>query len=339
MDSNSLSFLLYPSWRLAQEFQFTCCCSGLGSPTQNGHIDAPTLIHRLDAVLLVIQEQFLWWDGVVLSALCPFLFFNFYNKIAVLQPVAIGRMQRWLSPDWIPTPCITPTTPTLRNKMPFPLKRVSEPATEPVTLDDMKNYLRVDFPDDDALINGLISAARERAEDVTGRCLISQQWQFSFDRFPNHSWHGGYYHGGYNHGLHRNSMFKSDGLEVTLPRGPVISVDSITYKDQTGATQTLSPSAYNVDLLSQPARIVPVYNTVWPLALHDTNSVTITFTAGYATVPNSFIHAIKLIVGAYYENRAEVVQSGGNFNQFPMPLSAQALLGTYTMMPLGYPRD
>jgi uncharacterized phiE125 gp8 family phage protein len=133
-------------------------------------------------------------------------------------------------------------------------------------------------------------------------------------------------------------MFANDETAIILPRGPVLSVDSITYKDQTGTVQTLSPSAYNADLLSQPARITPTYGTVWPVALYDTNSVTITFTAGYQNVPQSFIHAIKLIVGAYYENRSEVVQSGGNFNSFPMPLSASALLGTYQMLPLGYPR-
>ena len=216
--------------------------------------------------------------------------------------------------------------------MPFPLRRVLDPATEPVSLSDMKNYLRVDYTDDDALISTLISAARERAEDVTGRCLMSQQWQFSFDQFPNYGcWQ-------YLHlRRHRESMFSHDERSIILPRGPVLSVDSIQYVDQlTGTLQTLDPSLYTTDLLSEPARITPKYMSTWPLARFDTNSVTILFTAGYETIPQSLLHAIKLIVGAWFENRSEIVQSGGNFNSFPMPLSASALLGTYTLFQLGY---
>lgn len=215
--------------------------------------------------------------------------------------------------------------------MPFPLKQVTPPASEPILLVDMKNYLRVDTSDDDDLIETLISTARERAEDLTGRCLVSQQWQFSFDEFPVYGCWSNLHH---RHG----SLFSHNPLEIILPRGPVLSVDSITYKDSTGALQTLSPTAYNVDKLSEPCRIVPAYGQTWPVALRDTNSVTITFTCGYDQIPKSLIHAIKLITAAWFENRSEVVQAGGNFNVLPMPISAQALLGTYQLFALGYPK-
>lgn len=216
--------------------------------------------------------------------------------------------------------------------MPFPLRRVLDPATEPISLSDMKSYLRVDYTDDDSLISTLISAARERAEDITARCLISQQWQFSFDQFPRYGCFE-YLH----HRRHRDSMFNLDERAIILPRGPVLSVDSITYVDQiTGTLQTLDPSLYSVDNISEPCRITPKYKTTWPLAQFDTNSVTILFTAGYETIPQSLRHAMKLIVGAWFENRSEIVQSGGNFNSLPMPLSAAALLGTYALFPLGY---
>ena len=35
-----------------------------------------------------------------------------------------------------------------------------------VTLDEMKNYLRVDSSDDDELINGLISASEKQCRDI-----------------------------------------------------------------------------------------------------------------------------------------------------------------------------
>src|SRR5580698_760383 len=102
--------------------------------------------------------------------------------------------------------------------MPFPLRRVLDPIVEPVSLSDMKNYLRVDVTDDDLLISTLISASRERAEDLTGRCLVAQQWVFNMDRFP--TWWGNdggsYYFFEHHHPRH-HSMFRSDNIAIILP--------------------------------------------------------------------------------------------------------------------------
>jgi len=51
------------------------------------------------------------------------------------------------------------------------------PAVEPVTLEETKAHLRVEFADDDALIAGLIKAARDCAESATNRKLITQPWR------------------------------------------------------------------------------------------------------------------------------------------------------------------
>jgi len=47
-------------------------------------------------------------------------------------------------------------------------------ATEPIALTDVKNYLRIDFSDDDTLIGYLITRVRGIAERVTGRALATQ---------------------------------------------------------------------------------------------------------------------------------------------------------------------
>src|SRR5690606_13167652 len=44
--------------------------------------------------------------------------------------------------------------------------------TEPVSLSDMKEYLRIDFDDDDTLITSMITAARMACEKYLGMVLV-----------------------------------------------------------------------------------------------------------------------------------------------------------------------
>lgn len=44
--------------------------------------------------------------------------------------------------------------------------------TEPVTLQEVKDYLRVDFNDDDTLITSLITSSRSKCEKVLGLVLV-----------------------------------------------------------------------------------------------------------------------------------------------------------------------
>ena len=59
------------------------------------------------------------------------------------------------------------------------------------------------------------------------------------------------------------------------------------------------------DLITQPSRIAfRDYPNVYEYAL---TPVVITFSAGYTTVPQPVVHAIKLLVSTMYENRQEEV--------------------------------
>lgn len=165
------------------------------------------------------------------------------------------------------------------------------PTVEPITLDEAKLHLRVDDPSEDALIESLITAAREQAEEFTRRQLCTATWRMKLDWFP----------------CDPNEFGRS---EIVLPKPPLQSVTSITYVDADGATQTLSSSLYTVDTSSEPARLVPAYGEVWPTPRSQADSVTVTFVAGYgaaSAVPASVKAAMKLLIGHLYENRQSVV--------------------------------
>jgi uncharacterized phiE125 gp8 family phage protein len=201
----------------------------------------------------------------------------------------------------------------------FALQRIGNTGTEPVSLADMKAQLNVDasFTGDDTLIGSMISAARSDAEDLTGECYATQQWLLALDWFPTYR---------VNESAPARSDFDALGnynfsawrwnhtQTIMLPRGPLLSVDSIQYTDLSGTLQTLDPSAYQADLISDPGRVLPAIGAYWPQVSPVANAVQIKFTAGYeSTVTGAntrpirpkVLMAIKLRAAAYYANREE----------------------------------
>jgi uncharacterized phiE125 gp8 family phage protein len=173
------------------------------------------------------------------------------------------------------------------------LQRVTAPSTWPVSLADVKAHCRVDLNDDDALLQTLLEAATEMAEQATGRALLPQTWELSLESFPP-----------------TRSLY-SEALVLT--RVPVQSIVSLSYTDAAGVIQTLLPVDYllnNCDDFGF-ATVVPTFATLWPELGH---SVKVRFVAGYAdasAVPASIQQWIKLQVAAMYDNReAEITQRG-----------------------------
>jgi uncharacterized phiE125 gp8 family phage protein len=213
------------------------------------------------------------------------------------------------------------------------LKRITEPDSPPVTLAEAKAWLRIDpsFSDDDGLITGLILACTDRAEDYLGRSLVSQQWRFNLDFFPSL---------GTRHAPARTSFWSdanwwTDSQAIYIPRAPLISVESITYTAMDGTVLTLNEAFYVVDSDSEPARILPAYNSYWPTCLMVANAITITFTAGYEDeIPEVFKVAIKLQIAALYENPSDFYVGAGA--AVTIPLAAERLMAAHRVGPWDY---
>jgi len=65
------------------------------------------------------------------------------------------------------------------------MQRLSTSGDEPVTLAEAKLAARVDISDLDALISGLITSAREQAEQITGRLYRLQAWRTELADWPD----------------------------------------------------------------------------------------------------------------------------------------------------------
>lgn len=183
---------------------------------------------------------------------------------------------------------------------------VTDPAEEPVSLAEAKSHLRVEVSDDDSYITSLIQVAREMAENILRRALITQTWKLVLDEFPS-------------------------GDEIELPLPPLQSVSSVKYTPNGSSQQTFDAGNYIVDTASEPGRIVLKSDKSWPGdTLEAAAGVEVTFVCGYgdagADVPLSIRQAMLLLIGHFYESREAVII--GTITR-ELPLGAKRLLWPY----------
>lgn len=187
------------------------------------------------------------------------------------------------------------------------LVQYAAPSVEPVTLSEAKLHCRVDTATDDTLITSLITAARQLAEEITRRALITQTWDLKMDAWP-------------------------DDTVLELPLPPLASVTSVSYKDSSAVTATFGSSNYTVATSGIYGRIVLLEGVSWPsVTLYAAEAISVRFVAGYGlavNVPQAIKQAILLLVGHYYENREAVLMPmGGSMVQ--LPIGVQSLLMPY----------
>jgi len=135
-------------------------------------------------------------------------------------------------------------------------KLITAATVEPVTLDEAKLQCRVDVTDADTQISALITAARELAERLVDRVYAQSTWELWLDAFP-------------------------DG-EIRIAKPPITAIESITYLDDAGDTQTLSSASYTLDDVMVPNWVFPVSGVSWPSTYDSANAVRVRFTAGAA---------------------------------------------------------
>lgn len=166
---------------------------------------------------------------------------------------------------------------------------ITAPTAEPVTLEELKAFARIDTDDDDVLVASLGVAAREFVEIATGRALMTQTLELVRPAFPE--------------------------AGLSIPRSPLQSITAVTYLDRSGDEETLvADTDFFVDIDSAPAMIAP--SRYWPAAADRSNAVRIRFVAGYAdadAVPQTLKTVICALACHWYDNR----EPGGSPSEVP----------------------
>jgi len=190
--------------------------------------------------------------------------------------------------------------------MPQRNKLITPPSVEPVSTDKAKQHARIEYPDDDDLVAGLITAARLVCEKELHRAFVHQTWETYLDHWPWASFYPGAMYFGSSYIPQTMSYPYTPLAMIQIDNPNLVSVESITYIDTSGDIQTLDPTAYLVEA-GAPGRIHPAYGQTWPSVRCIPGAITVRYLSGYGPaatdVPECIQTAIKMMVADLYENR------------------------------------
>lgn len=182
----------------------------------------------------------------------------------------------------------------------------TNPESEPVSLMEMKRYLRIDDNSDDIVLSDQIMEARRFIEDQIGLSFISQSWRLALDQWPagGEAWWDGVRE------MSITELYRSNVLQsVTLPRWPLVSITSITtYNEASNATAITVANVFDVDVYRTPGRITLKRGQTWPVALRSNNAIEIVYVAGYANaaaVPMTMKRAVRQLAAFMYNHRGD----------------------------------
>ena len=208
------------------------------------------------------------------------------------------------------------------------LKVETPPSREPLTVIETRENLRLDDDVDETLVMSLIIAARQWAENYTGRALITrtvQQWLDGFIEVDQPLWEG----------WKTGPDIVNFQNHIELALAPAIAITDIKYYADDDTETTWASSNYYADLIREPARIVLRDGGNYPTNLRAANALKITYTAGYGATTASVPEPIRVAMLQYcaflYEHRGDL--EGNTMPQPPKVLTS--LLQPYQIIRFG----
>lgn len=182
---------------------------------------------------------------------------------------------------------------------------LTPPAGEPVTLADVKAFLRVETGDEDDIIAALTTSARMHVEAHTRRALMTQTWRLARDTWPE------------------------EGRIAVVP-APLQSLAAARVYDADGTVQSIDAQVFVLDLAGSSLVFTP-----WSLPApgRAAAGIELDVVVGYgdgSAVPEPLKQAIRLLVAHWYEHRALVTDR----STVALPQTVAALLAPYRVLSL-----
>lgn len=161
---------------------------------------------------------------------------------------------------------------------------VTPPTEDPLTLDILKSWLRLDPSDssEDAILCLLMKQAVSCFETVSRRTLMNTGFQ-----------------------TFRTCWFQF----YELRRSKLVSIDDVTYNDENQVNQLIDPSNYYSNSENAYSKLIFTNTFDYPVKSSQADSIQIKFTAGLAAttedVPADIQMALMEHITFLYENRGD----------------------------------
>ncbi len=160
---------------------------------------------------------------------------------------------------------------------------INPPDREPVTLEAVKLFLRLDHDDEDSFLLDLIRSAREQLETLCGTSLIERS--------------------------RRLTLTPPLSRCLTLNVSPVSALTGLTLHLQNGEEESLSLDQLSINLRANPATVSLKTLGLWGWhKRQDIAAITVDVISGYGPdiddIPMPLRQALLLLIGQGYEHRS-----------------------------------
>lgn len=169
----------------------------------------------------------------------------------------------------------------IAKKLPLHAGRVwrvtTEPSVEPVTLEEAKDYAKLEYDDEDDLVEELITTCRKAAEEYLDQAFIEQTIKMKLNYWPR--------------------------TVVELPRPPLISVTQIVTLDEDDTETEYDSDNYYLITEAMPGKVVLKRSVTAPENTdRDYGGFQIEFKAGYGDSADDVPKWVKSGIKAWVAN-------------------------------------
>jgi uncharacterized phiE125 gp8 family phage protein len=189
-------------------------------------------------------------------------------------------------------------------------KIIVDPISYPVTVNEVKEFARIDGNDEDSILETFISAVTSGTESYLGRALVLRTYKMIMDEW--------------------------NSKEIELPMPPLVSVSSIKTIDEDNIETIYDSSNYFTVIESIPGRIVIKKDSEVPTNTERyTAGYSIEWIAGYNVIPNQIKIAIMQWTTMLYENRSMTeneIGFGGKINTLQIPNEVKKILQPFRVI-------
>ncbi|MDR2067793.1 MAG: head-tail connector protein [Holosporaceae bacterium] len=178
------------------------------------------------------------------------------------------------------------------------LNLIKKPESEIISLQETKNYLRLDHDFDDNLIASTIKSTREALESIIQKSILKQTWEYVLDNCSICN---------FDFGESDYPSIFCDIIKIPLPKPPIMKIVSVTIdgKEQKEVKYSVEKINYKFCLCVNCGKSICRRNKI---------SIKIVYKAGIADKVDNIPYQLKLanlmLVANAYQERFSYKQDG-----------------------------